>query len=333
MTRRVLISGAGIAGPALAYWLGRRGDHCTIVERASELRVGGQAVDFRGPVHRAVLDRMDMWEPICAHRTTPGDLVMLKPNGVCAAVLPAVMTAGDVEILRGDLCRLLYERTRDTDYRLGDHIVGLDERSDGVLVTFASGESRTFDIVVGADGLHSGVRALAFDDGTATLEHHGYRVATFALPDSFGVDRGAVLYTTPGRGVFIGVTMVGHARALLVYAGGAFGPERPDMELQRAMLRTTFEGMRWKVSRVLDALDGASDLYVDAIASVRTQRYAKGRVVLLGDAAYGGTLGGQGSSLAIVGAYVLAGELAKTPDHTQAFAQYEAHMRPYATRC
>ncbi|HEY1696125.1 MAG TPA: FAD-dependent monooxygenase [Polyangiaceae bacterium] len=332
---RVLISGAGIAGPALAFWLARAGHACTVVERAPSLRLGGQAVDFRGPVHRAVLSRMSLWEAIHEHRTQPGDLVLLEADGSRAAVLPAVMTAGDVEILRGDLCALLHRCTRDlVEYRFGDSIAALSARDDGVDVTFASGKSDRFDIVVGADGLHSGVRALAFGDETAWVRHHGYRIATFAMPDLLGVRRGSLLYSLPGRAASVAATGRGDAaRGSFVYRAGPMGEDRQDPAGHRRDVRERFADVGWEVPRILDAMDAATDLYVDAITTVHVDRYARKRVVLLGDAAYGGTLGGQGTSLALVGAYVLAGELARGDDFASAVARYEARMRPYATGC
>ncbi len=327
--KNVLISGAGIAGPALAAALGRRGFGCTIVERAPALRVGGQAVDFRGPVHRQVLDRMELWGALSEQRTTPTDLVMLDQKGARVATLPAVMTAGDLEIVRGDLCRILHERTRETtDYRFGDFITAIDDGPNGARVSFASGRAETFDIVVGADGLHSGVRALVFGDERQFLRHHGYRIASFAVPPSLGDQDESFVYSIPGRGASLGA-----GRALLVFAAEPMGADRRDEAAQKRAVRQAFAGMGWKVPAILDALDGATDLYVDDIATVSIDRYARGRVVLLGDAAYGGTLGGQGSSLGIVGAHILAGELAGDVPISHAFSRYEEAMRPYATRC
>jgi len=334
--KSVLVSGAGIAGPSLAYWLARRGLRCTVVERAPALRVGGQAVDFRGPVHREMLERMEMWNPIHAHRTAPGELVLLARDGSPLATLPPLFMAGDVEIVRGDLCKLLYERTRDSvEYRFDEHVTAIADRRDGVDVTFASGRQETFDLVVGADGLHSGVRLLAFGDERGLLRHHGYRIASFALPDVRGLlQRGTAVYSVPGRAVSLSATgREGEGRALLVYTGEALGPDRRDVEAQKRSIRQTYEGVGWEVPRVLEALDVATDLYVDAIATVHIDHYFKGRVALLGDAAYGGTLGGQGSPLAMVGAHVLAGEIARGGDLSAALARYEAQMRPYATQC
>lgn len=334
MTRKVLISGAGVAGPALAYWLARSGFQPTIVERAPALRDGGQAVDFRGPIHRAVLDRMDLWDAIQAQRTRPTDFVLLNRQGKPHARLPEMMMSGDVEILRGDLCRILHERTeRHTVYRFGDRIAALEDRGDSVAVSFGSGSTESFDLVIGADGLHSGVRALAFGDEAQFLEHQGYRIAAFGLENPLPHRLGSVCYSEPGRGVCLHGLSERAARALLVYAAGPLPREERDSEQQKRALAERFAGMGWIVPRITTALDQATDLYVDAVATVRTDRYARGRIGLLGDAAWGGTLGGQGTSLAIVGAYVLAHELAAEPSPARAFARYEQEMRPYATGC
>lgn len=330
---RVLISGAGIAGPALALCLRDLDADVTVVERASALRRGGQAVDFRGPVHREVLERLDLWRPIHERRTQPGPLDLIDAHGRAVATLPEVMTAGDVEILRGDLCRLLYERTKDrADYRFGDRAVRLEEQPDGVQVTFEGGASERFDLVVGADGLRSATRQMAMRDEPDVLRHHGYRLATFAVPNLLDRDRGGVSYAEPGRAVSVFASSATEARALLIYRGPPMEREGRDAAAQVASVGEAFRGMGWRSAEVLRGLRASEDLYVDAIATVHLPAYSRGRVALLGDAAWGGTLGGQGTSLAVVGAYVLSRELARA-GHLQAFAAYEARMRPYASGC
>jgi 2-polyprenyl-6-methoxyphenol hydroxylase-like FAD-dependent oxidoreductase len=334
---RVLISGAGVAGPALAYWLTRWGYETVVVERAPSLREGGQAVDFRGPVHRAVLERMGIWDAIHERRTTPGALLLVDRDDGVRATLPESMLSGDVEILRGDLCNILHERTHGaTDYRFGDRIVGIDDRGDSVAVEFARAPAESFDFVVGADGLHSGVRALAMADEADVVRHHGYRVASFATPNLLGRLGGASSFCEPGRGACLTATSATKGRALLVSTGGPVTGDERDPREQKRAIAERFAGMGWNVPQVLAYLRDAPDLYVDAIATVHLGQYSKGRVALLGDAAWGGTLGGQGTSLAIVGAYVFAHELARSrlgDDPKPAFARYEEKMRPYAAGC
>lgn len=330
----VLISGAGIAGPSLALCLNRLGIESTIVEKAERLRDGGQAVDFRGPVHRAVLERMEIWDGIVARRTRPQGLELLDSQGAPCATMPSVMMCGDVEILRGDLSRLLYEKTcATTEYRFGDRIVALSEQENHVDVQFEHAVAQRFDLVIGADGLHSGVRSLVFGMERPLLAHHGYRIATFSLQNSFGLGDNAQVFTEPGRAICLSAAASNSARALMIYTGAPFDGERRDLETQLPLLRDRFGSMGWHAPEVLAALENANDFYVDAIATVHLHTYSSRRVALLGDAAYGGTLGGQGTSLAIVGAYVLAGELARHRDPRVAFDRYEHCMRPYATGC
>jgi 2-polyprenyl-6-methoxyphenol hydroxylase-like FAD-dependent oxidoreductase len=194
----------------------QQGWDVTVVERAAALRDGGQAVDFRGPVHREVLERMGLWQAICAHRTKGSDMVLLARSGSPITTLSSVMMSGDVELQRGELCKLLYERTvRTAEYRFGDHLTALDQGADDVTVRFASGRIERYGLVVGADGLHSGVRALAFGDESSFLRHHGYRIATYSLPNVHGLDGTAFTYTVPGRACMVTFAAAGRQRLRL----------------------------------------------------------------------------------------------------------------------
>lgn len=330
----VLISGAGIAGPALAFWLVRCGFKTTLIEQAPSLREGGQAVDFRGPAHLAVLERMGLLEAIRAHQSPMGDQHFVDETGRKVATMPAAFMSGDVEILRGDLSRLLYEATRDhTEYLFGDSIASMAELSDGIEVSFERAAPRRFDLVVGADGLRSQVRTLHFGPEQRFVHHLGYYVAGFHLPNQLGLDRVGMTFSVPGRGLHLQGISQTEARATFVFASPERAYDRRDQSVQKRMVDLAFAGLGWKVPSTLDALRSAPELYFDSISRVDVPSYARGQVVLLGDAAHGGTIGGGGSGCAIVGAYVLAGELAHGGEPRTALARYESLIRPYATRC
>ncbi len=333
-TRSVLISGAGIAGPALAFWLARYGFRTTLVEGAARLREGGQAVDFRGAVHIGVLGRMGLLEAARARQAPMGEQRFVDASGQTLFTIAAAFLSGDLEILRGDLCRLLFEATRDnTTYLFGDSIQALHETSDSVQVRFEKAAADRFDIVVGADGLHSRVRALHFGPEREFVQHLGYYVAGFSLPNEFGFEGMGCTYSAVGRGLHLQPVSRSEARASFIFAAAEQSSEARDQGAQKRIVEDTFAGLGWHVPRALAAMQRAPEMYFDAIARVRVPAYARGRVVLLGDAAYGGTIGGGGAGCALVGAYVLAGELAASRDYASAFARYEEKLRPYATAC
>ncbi len=321
----VLVSGASVAGPAIAYWLHRYGCRVTVVEKAPALRLGGQAVDFKGAVHRTVLERMGILEEVYRRRTGGSDQEIVDARGRRLALMPGEFTGGDVEILRGDLAELLYERTREgCEYVFGDSITSLTQSAGGVDVTFERAAPRTFDLVVGADGIHSNVRRLAFGPEEEFVRFLGHYYALVQLD----LESGSQMYNEPGRMAALGGRK---APSFFVFASEPLNYDRHDVEQQRRILMDAYRGAGWRIPEVLDRLAGVEDIYLDSISRVETDEYARGRVVLLGDAAYGNTLGGFGSGLALVGAYVLAGELAAAGgDHRAGFAAYQEAFRGYA---
>ncbi|MCI2418915.1 FAD-dependent monooxygenase [Saccharopolyspora sp. K220] len=337
MLKKVLISGASVAGPALACWLGRYGFEPTVVEIAPALRGGGRAVDFRGEAHLTVLERMGVLAELRDIQTGGSPMTFVDERGRTLLHLPAHFAGGDVEVLRSDLARVLYERSADVaDYVFGDSAAELTETPGGVEVTFASGAQRCFDLVIGADGVHSGVRRLAFGPEERFVSHLGYYVATWDLPNYLGLPPGSLNYNAPGRLVSVGCDFRDseRANAFVVFKAPRLDYDRHDLDQQRRLITDAFGDLGWEAPRLLASLGSTEELYFDSISRVDVDPWSRGRISLVGDAAGGATIGGMGTGTAIVAAYVLAGELAAADgDHRAAFARYESLVRDYATGC
>jgi 2-polyprenyl-6-methoxyphenol hydroxylase-like FAD-dependent oxidoreductase len=335
---RVLISGGGIAGPAAAFWLHRAGAEVTIVETAAGPRPGGHAVDVRG-IARTVVERMELLDTIKANRVDERGIALVDRDNRRLAVMAADAFGGEgivaeIEISRGDLGRILYDATAgDTDYRFGDRIVGLEQHADGVDVTFRSGGTERFDLVVGADGVHSGVRAAAFGPEPDFRRDLGFGIAGFTAPNHLGLDHTSIMYNEPGRGLTVGShRLPDRLHVGLVFAADGVEFRRRTPDEQRALVARLFADTGWETPQLLKSLPEADDLYVDSISQIHLDRWSKGRVVLLGDAAWCAGPGGSGTGLAMMGAQVLAGELAAAGgDHVTAFAKYEERLRKPAT--
>ncbi|WP_035306846.1 FAD-dependent monooxygenase [Actinokineospora inagensis] len=333
--RSVLISGASVAGPALAYWLGRHGFAVTVVERAEGPRRGGQAIDVRGAA-LSVVEWMGVRDAVAARSTDMRGMSFVDSEGTeLHRSTEETLTGGridspDIEILRDDLAEILLG-IAPAEYVYGDTITAIEDRGDDVLVTFENAEPRGFDLVVGADGLHSRVRALAFGDEGDYIHHLGVYLAVFTMDNILGLDHWQTYYRT--ETVMAGIYSARantEARGLLGFEGTDLGIDHRDLRAQRDELTKRFDGAGWKVQEMLDAMLVAPDFYFDSMAQIKMDRWSSGRVALVGDAGYcGSPMSGQGTSMALVGAYVLAGELSRTDDHAAAFAAYEAKMRPF----
>ena len=332
----ILISGASVAGPALAYWLSRYGFNPTVVERAPAVRPGGYAVDFRGAAMKA-LERMGIIGEIRKLETRTGSITIVDKTNRKIASMPDGFTSGELEIMRGDLAGVLYGATRDhAEYIFDDSILAISEDEDGAEVTFSRNAPRRFDLVVGADGLHSNVRALAFGEESRFIHHLGYYVAIFTTPNFMNLDHSGLYYGTFGKkvGIFSARENT-EAKASFFFGSHPLEYDRRDIAHQRQILADKFAREQWQVPRLLRMMEDAPDFYFDSVSQIRMERWSTGRSVLLGDAAHcASPLSGMGTSMAIVGAYVLAGELKEANgDYTVAFARYETLMRDFVTQC
>lgn len=252
--------------------------------------------------------------------------------------MPDAFTSGELEIMRGDLAGVFYEATKNnTECLFNNSIATLQEDSDGVDVSFSNGETRRFDLVVGADGLHSNVRALTFGDESRFMHHLNIYFAIFSTPNFMNLkDMAGLYYGTLGKrvGVFSAKGDT-ESRASFYFASPKLDYNYRDLAQQKELIRSRFSAEQWQVPQLLKLMDEAPDFYFDSVSQIRMDRWSKGRVVLLGDAGYcASPMSGMGTSMAVVGAYILAGELqAAAGDHSIAFKNYETKMRPLTTAC
>lgn len=309
----ILISGASIAGTSTAYWLRRHGFTVTVVERAPAIREGGYKVDIRGAALQ-VIERMGLMDAVRARSTDMRIATHYDAKGRPVATMDAALfggrTGGDVEIMRGDLNELLYDLTRDeVEYIFDDSIAGIGD--DGT-VTFERSPSRTFDLIIGADGAHSTTRRLVFGEESRFARHLGHYISICTVPNTLGLDREEAVHAAPGRTANVYSTRQDTgAKALFMWSSEPLAYDHRNVAEQKELLTRAMAGAGWEVPALLGAVRNAKDFYFDSVAQIHMDRWSKGRVVLVGDAAYcASPASGQGTSLAIVGAYVLAGELA-----------------------
>ena len=335
MGDRILVTGGSVAANSLAWWLCEGGHDVTVVERAPQLVLGGQSVDLRGTA-RTVLQRMGLEEVVKRNGTGETGWTYVDDVGRQIAAFEVEDVGEDgptagLEILRGDLAKVFYDEIRDrVDFRFGDTVETIENGRDSVSVSFKSGRHEAYDLVLVAEGVGSTTRELIFS-GENHPRWMDMTIAYFTIPvvDIDGTD--ARWFNAPGgRVVFLRPDPHGATRAVLMVQHKARVAEQKSTEEAKEWLREAFRNAGWETPRVLEGLRRADDLYFEVLRQVKLERWSNGRVALVGDAAWCTTpISGIGTTLAVVGSYVLAGELARTADHQQAFAQYERIMRPF----
>lgn len=335
---RVLISGASVAGSVLAYWLNRFGFQTTVVESAEALRFGsgGHAVDLFDPALQ-IIKWMGALQQVQDARTHTEIISFVReghrPLDVAVELGSEAVSERHVEIMRGELVRILHEVGRnEIEYRFRNSIRSLDQLDHEVAITFEHGSAQRFDLVIGADGLHSITRRLTFGEEDQFLHFLGGYLAVFTVPNYLHLDRQLLLYGGVGRTASIyPVRDTGQARVIFLWrTPRQYDYDRHDAAAQRRVIRGVFGDMDWEVPRLLAELESANDLYLDSISTIVMDAWTRGRVGLVGDAGYSpGPAVGGGTSLAVVGAYVLASELAAAGgDHVRGFTAYERALGP-----
>ncbi|PRZ39680.1 2-polyprenyl-6-methoxyphenol hydroxylase-like FAD-dependent oxidoreductase [Antricoccus suffuscus] len=335
--RHALISGASVAGPVVAYWLRRAGWRVTIVERASHIRNGGYPIDVRGTAAE-VTQRMGVYDQIKDARLTRTVSQVIRPNGrklikVALNDIIAGVNTIDVELARGELTQILYDVTvGDVEYVFNDSIASIVEVTEGVHVTFVNADPQTFDVVIGADGIHSTTRRLAFGDESQYIHHLGPCVAIYNLSNSAIEPGKGYIYTQPGKSLSVRRSTAGPARVFAAFV--VDDPSAIDVDDVKAASRTMkeiYRGAKWPLaSGLVEAVETADELYFDTVSQIKMATWSRGRIGLVGDAAFAPSfLSGQGTSIAILGGYVLATELQATTDVSAALNAYETRLRSF----
>jgi len=333
-----------VAGTTAAYWLARQGYSVTVVERHTGLRPGGQAIDVRGPA-LSVLERMQL-RAAADHRRTrirgasvvdaDGNELSEDTEAALSGPSGGLIANPDIELLRDDLVELIYEATQlDTEYIFDDSIVALEDDGTSVKVTFERAAARSFDLVIGADGLHSNVRRLVFGPEAQFIERLGTYAAIFTVPNFLNLDYWQTWHY--GDNTMVGVYSARNnteARAMVGFMEADLRIDYRDTEAVFAELERRMADDGWVRPQLLQYMRTAPDFYFDEMSQIKMDRWSKGRVALVGDAGYCcSPLSGQGTSVALLGAYILAGELATAGgDYEKGFATYHAEFHDYVKR-
>ncbi len=332
---KILVVGAGIAGPAVCYWLQKFGFTPTLIEKSASVRKGGQALDLRG-VATGLAKQMGIYSDICAMRTqiecgrhvdTEGNLLH-EEHGEAFGF----RQDDEVEISRGDLVDILIKSIADVECRFNQSIQHIKQNEKGVIVTFSDGKVEEFDLVIGTDGIYSATRRMVFDKDEYELVNLGSYLSTFTVPNYLNLSRTELTCESNEKSLTINSDKdPKKARAGFMFRSNHRLDDPRDEKQQKQFLKDTYGNFGWEAEKILELMSQSDDFYFDAITQVHMSSWTKGRVALVGDAGYcASPLSGQGNNLAFVGAYILAGELhAAGGDYNRAFVRYNELLRPF----
>lgn len=334
--KNILISGAGIAGTTLAYWLKKFGFNPTIIEASPKLREGGYGIDFWGAGFE-VAEKMNIVRDLEKADIGISELLFVDKNNKRQSALnyrqiKKMMKGRAITLLRSDLAKIIYNHLdNDIGIIFGDTIAQIEQNENDVSVTFKSGKIRNFDLVVGADGLHSNVRNLVFGSEAQFEKYYGYYTASFTFEDSSDTGKAFLTYNVPYKQAAIYSASQNKSAFFIFTSPQKLSYHHHDIEAQKQILRNEFGHAGWKCPDLLAKMDTSFDFYFDTVSQIRMSSWSKDRITLVGDACdCPSLLSGQGSTLAMVGAYILAGELKEADgNYKTAYARYQDIFKPF----
>lgn len=335
LINKILVIGAGIAGPAVCYWLKRFGFSPTLIEKSPHLRKGGQALDIRG-VAVDLVKRMGIYDLICARRTQIecGLHVDLEGNILHEEKGEkfGFREGEEVEIVRGDLVEILMKISEGVPSYFHQFIDSIHQNDDGVRVHFKDGRKEHYDLVIGADGIHSATRYMAFNKDEYQLINLGVYLSIFSIPNYLNLRHTEVLCEMNEKlASILSDKNPQKAQAAFMFRSQKILNHIRDKKEQQQFLRDVYQDFGWETGKMLALMADSDDFYFDSVIQVKMNSWTKGRIALVGDAGYcASPLSGQGNNLALIGAYILAGELKKADgNYPLAFTRYNEILHPF----
>ena len=336
---KIAINGCGIGGPTLAWWLKKYGHEPVLFEKAPAPREGGYVIDFWGTGYD-IAEKMGVLPELKKDAYLIERVQTVTSGGWTTSSMSTKgfrdLTNGRyMSIARSDLARHLLNACGSIETHFGTSVIGVEDQGGEVSVQLSDGTEQDFDLVIGADGLHSKVRELAFGSQEQFEKHIGFYVAAYVLDGYQPRDELTyITHTKPGRQIARVALRDDQTLFLLTFTKDLLSQSPVDEASEKAVLREIYKDMGWEADAILSRMDEVRDIYFDRVSQIRMPDWTKGRVALLGDAAAcASLLAGEGTGLAMTEAYILAGELHKTRgDYHVAFKSYQDRLHSYVTQ-